>query len=291
MIFIASGISSLSRSLGRWEWAVNASEALVTLACVGELIADFGEKWLGEKRRKRLERRSTIVLVAALFASLICVARTNELSGNVIGSLGEIAGVAGTKAQAALDESSAAEIKADGVMAKVNAAEIAADDAQRKASSANALAHGASIEAVSAENALGRVKEDVARVEAKYAPRTLTKTERSVLVQYLAMAPERPGTPIEVDSFIGASDGVSYATEIVDAINEPATGWRARYGAQSTLGGNLKGVVLIVHDLKSAPRWAIYLQRALKAAGLGGDGALNDEQKVGTAMIFIAPKN
>jgi hypothetical protein len=55
----------------------------------GELIADLGENWLGEKRKKHLERWSTALLVLALSVSLISLVLTNELSGNVIGSLGD----------------------------------------------------------------------------------------------------------------------------------------------------------------------------------------------------------
>ncbi len=89
MILAPSDVSSLSQSLHHWEIAEYVSEGFVILACGGEMVADVGEKWLGEKRKKRLERRSTILLVAALSVSLTCLVRTNELSGSVIGSLGD----------------------------------------------------------------------------------------------------------------------------------------------------------------------------------------------------------
>lgn len=79
MIFTASDVSSLSQSLHRWEIAEYVSEAFVILACAGEMVADLGEKWLGEGRKRRVERHSTMLLVAALSVSLICLVRTNEL--------------------------------------------------------------------------------------------------------------------------------------------------------------------------------------------------------------------
>src|ERR1035441_9159508 len=98
MIFTAS-VSSLSQSLHRWELAEYISEGFVILACAGELVADLGVSWLTEGHKKHLQRRSTILLVAALSVSLICLVRTNELSGSVIGSLGDEAEDADRKAK------------------------------------------------------------------------------------------------------------------------------------------------------------------------------------------------
>jgi hypothetical protein len=86
MTLIASDISSLSESLSHWELAEYIFEAFVIIACVGELVADLAT--LPESRKKHLERASTMLLVVALTLELICLIRTNELSGNVIGSLG-----------------------------------------------------------------------------------------------------------------------------------------------------------------------------------------------------------
>ena len=88
MISTSPDLASL---LHRWEIAEYVSEGFVILGCLGELVADLGSNWLGETRQKRLERWSTILLVAALTVSLKCLVRTNELSGGVIGSLGTMA--------------------------------------------------------------------------------------------------------------------------------------------------------------------------------------------------------
>lgn len=132
MIFTASDVSSVSHSLHCWEWAEYISEGFVILACAGELVADLGETWLGEKRKKHLERRSTILLVAALSVSLICLVRTNELSGNVIGSLGNKAEEADRKAKKAIEDSTTALTKSGQALDKSSAANDAAGTAQKK---------------------------------------------------------------------------------------------------------------------------------------------------------------
>src|ERR1019366_7530612 len=113
MILTVSDVSSLSTMLNHWEWAEYIAEAFVVLGCLGELVADLGERWLGERRGKRLERWSTIVLILALVVSLTALVRTNELSGFVIGSLGDKANQADAKAQTALGDSANASAEAE----------------------------------------------------------------------------------------------------------------------------------------------------------------------------------
>jgi hypothetical protein len=105
MISTSPDLASL---LHRWEIAEYVSEGFVILGCLGELVADLGSNWLGETRQKRLERWSTILLVAALTVSLKCLVRTNELSGGVIGSLGTMAEEADGKAKTAIADASTA---------------------------------------------------------------------------------------------------------------------------------------------------------------------------------------
>lgn len=72
--------------------------------------------------------------------------------------------------------------------------------------------------------------------------------------------------------------------------SRPPAGWPAQFGAQTTAGGTLKGVVIVVRDLSSAPWWAKPLQDALLASGIGGQGIINPDQAAGTSTILIAPK-
>ncbi len=153
MILTAADIESLSRSLSRWEWGEYISEAFVIIGCAGELVADLEVSWLTEERKKHLQRRSTILLVAALSVSLICLVRTNELSGSVIGSLGDKAGAAETKAQSAIDKSSLAEHKADVANTNSSTALSQATDALTKAGKAAASLKKAEDEADKAKTA------------------------------------------------------------------------------------------------------------------------------------------
>jgi hypothetical protein len=130
MIFTAFDVSPLSQSLHCWEMAEYISEAFVIFACAGEMIADLGETWLGEGRKRRVERHSTMLLVTALSVSLICLVRTNELSGSVIGSLGEKADEADRKAKVALSDSATAASQAKDALDKAGKAKQEAENSK-----------------------------------------------------------------------------------------------------------------------------------------------------------------
>jgi hypothetical protein len=122
MIFTASDVESLSRSLGRWEIAEYVCAGLVTVACAGEFIADFTD-WFtrGVKEKKvRLAKGSTLLLIASLALELVCLVKTNSLSGRLIGSLSDKAAAADTKAQSALEASGKAQDKADAIAKQAN---------------------------------------------------------------------------------------------------------------------------------------------------------------------------
>jgi hypothetical protein len=151
MILTASDVESLSRSLSRWEWGEYISELFVIIACAGEFVADLEARWLTEERKKHLQKRSTILLVAALSASLACLIRTNELSGNVIGSLGQKAEEADQKAKKAISDSSTAATKAETAQESAGEAQDESRKAQDAGSNALTLARGARQEADSFE--------------------------------------------------------------------------------------------------------------------------------------------
>jgi hypothetical protein len=142
MTLTPSEVASLTTALSRWELAEYICAAFVTIGCIGEYVAEF-TNWLtnGEKNRKeRLAKRSTLLLIAALSLELICLVRTNTLSGTVIGSLEEKAGEAATKAQQALGDSS---------VAITQSGKAVDESGQAKTSASNALvlARGARTEA------------------------------------------------------------------------------------------------------------------------------------------------
>jgi hypothetical protein len=176
MIFTAAGASSLADSLSRWEWGEYVSEAFVIIACAGELVADLGRECVTRAHRDRILRLSTILLVAALSASLICLVRTNELSGNVIGSLGEKANLADTKAKMAIADSSTALSQAKDALTEAGKAEDSlgkaeneANKAQTSALRALTLARDARTEADSFEKDIVSAKQQAAEAESHLA--------------------------------------------------------------------------------------------------------------------------
>jgi hypothetical protein len=285
MILTASDVSSLSTMLDRWEWVEYVAEGFVVLGCVGELVADAGEKCLGERRSKHLERWSTVVLIVALLVSLTALWRTNELTGYVIGSLGDKAGEADAKAQTALKDSANASAEAAWAKSTAETASTTADKAGRSANGALTIAGEAKAD-------VATVQSNIAKVDEKYAPRTLSKIKRDILIELLRKTPAKPKEQIDVEVSADASDGPAFANEIVDAINDQSTGWKDRAHGELTGDGRSKGVWLLLHDADSEPLWAGDLQRALQAAGLGGEGQFNPAVvPTGTAVIVVNPKN
>jgi hypothetical protein len=179
MILTASDVSSLAG----WERAEYISEAFVIVACAGELVADLGRKCLTRAHRDRVERLSTILLVAALSASLICLVRTNELSGNVIGSLGDKAENADKKAENALTDSGTANTVASDAIGKSKVA----DD--------------------TSEHALA-----LARSTEKYAAwRTISDKQADIIVKHLAPL---EGHTVEMFDFTTDPETAGYAQRL-----------------------------------------------------------------------------
>jgi hypothetical protein len=171
MVLTPTDVESISRSLTRWEIAEYVATGLVTLACAGEYIADFTD-WFtrGEKEKKeRLAKISTLILIAALAFELVCVVRTNELSGRVIGSLGDEAMAADDKARKAIADSDVATHQAGQAKDKAGAAEEVALKASGSASAALTTASGARKEADSFEREIVSAKEEAAKAEAHLA--------------------------------------------------------------------------------------------------------------------------
>jgi hypothetical protein len=170
-------------------------EAFVVLACAGELIADLGETWLGDQRKRHLERRSTILLVAALSVSLICLVRTNELSGNVIGSLGNKADEADRKANTAIADSTTAVTVSGQALDTAKAANAAVGSAKAQAEHAVSDLHGLRKEA---------------------GPRRLTSEQKKKFTTFLEQYPDPVGIVIVSAAFDGESS--DFADDFKSAI-------------------------------------------------------------------------
>src|SRR5580704_4400613 len=150
-------IAALTAALSYWESAEYVCAGLVTVACAGEYIASFKNWFTGgiKERKERLEKRSTLLLIAALSAELVCLVRTNQLSSRVIGSLDDLAEEASTRSQEALADADTAS----------GGAKIALNDsaaAKESATKAETLAHGARREADSFENDIVLAKNQAA---------------------------------------------------------------------------------------------------------------------------------
>jgi hypothetical protein len=129
MILASPDVAS---SLRHWELAEYVSEGFVILGCAGEFVADLAT-CIPRRNRRHLERWSTILLVVALSIGLKCLVRTNELSGSVIGSLGDKAEKADRKANTAIADSSTALTKSGQALDKSGRATEAAGMAQDRA--------------------------------------------------------------------------------------------------------------------------------------------------------------
>jgi hypothetical protein len=171
MIFAASDVESLSKSLGRWEVAEYVCAALVTIACAGEYVSDFTNWFTGRirERKERLAKASTLLLICALSLELICLVRTNSLSGRLIGSLNEVAGEADSKAKAALSNSATALTQSGAAEQSSGRALDESGKATASASSALVLAGGARREADSFEKDIVSAKKQASDAESHLA--------------------------------------------------------------------------------------------------------------------------
>jgi hypothetical protein len=163
MTLTPSDVASLTATLTYWEYAEYASGAFVALACVGEYIASFKPWFTGgnKERKERLEKRSTLLLIVALAAELICLVRTNQISGQVIGALDTKAAEAYRKSGLATTNSDSAARKAKAASDEADAAKIESGKARDAASVAELVARGARQEADSFEKEISKAQSDL----------------------------------------------------------------------------------------------------------------------------------
>ena len=128
MTLTHSDVASLTSALACWEVAEYCFGLLVAVACLGEYAADFTD-WFThgmEEKKKRLAKISTLLLISALALELICLVKTNQLSGQLVGSLASKADEASTKSQSAITDAASASTLAKGAK---DDAKTAKDDA------------------------------------------------------------------------------------------------------------------------------------------------------------------
>jgi hypothetical protein len=139
MILTPSEVALLAKKASFWELAEYVSEAAVGIGCLGEYIAEYSKwppKWT-EEQKHRLGRRSLIVLIIGIGAGLVSLIKTNALSGEVIGSLGEQVEDAGKKAKLLVDSTNAAILKSN--QAITSSDKAMAESSRAEGASSNAL--------------------------------------------------------------------------------------------------------------------------------------------------------
>lgn len=171
MTLTPSDVASLTASLSRWELGEYVCAGLVTIACVGEYTATFKNWFTGgvKEQKERLEKLSTLLLIVGLAIELVCLVRTNQISGKVIGSLNYLAEEASAKSQKALTDADVAIGKARIAVEESGNAKVQSSAAKESASHAGILARGARQEADSFEKDIASAKEQAASAESDLA--------------------------------------------------------------------------------------------------------------------------
>ena len=127
-------------------------------------------------------------------------------------------------------------------------------------------------------------------IEQRFAPRALSPTKRELLIALLSKIPQKPKDTILVGFDVAAFDGQKYAQDIVDAINDPATGFNAKLGDASIGDGDKVGVLVGVRDLHAVPGWVGGLLQALQLSGVGGTPAANPRLRSNSVSILVCRK-
>jgi len=224
MIFSAEDVAALSKSLSCWEYAEYVCAFLVAVACAGEYIADFSDRFTGgiEERKRRLAKRSTLLLIAALALELICLVKTNSLSGLLIGSLSDKAEKAEKNAEQAIADSAIAEKQSAQATIDAGKATDASTAAVKVSRNAKDLAQGARLEADSFENDIraanaqsAEAKQESTSVSVKLADRTLTDLQISLIAGRLA---RYAGQEVEIVAYWENKESVGIADRILTGL-------------------------------------------------------------------------
>jgi hypothetical protein len=222
MALTASDVASLATSMKCWEYAEYFFAFLVAVACFGEYVADFTKWWkregvwprLGpiEGRKDKLAKLSTLLLIASLVFETVCLFRTNQISGEMLGSLSDLSEEAFRTATRAKDDAAAAITRSGEAVSKAGLAEGASGrairqsgDAQETASSAMVLARGVRQEADSFKRDIVEAvrKERALNSELSDTEKLLEKTKGELVNLAICSAPRI--IPLWWDSEMGSS--------------------------------------------------------------------------------------
>lgn len=230
MALTPSDAASLAGELTKWEYAEYFFTLLVVIGCVGEYAACF-TNWLtrGDARRKHdLEKRSTLLLIGALALELVCLVKTNSLSGRLIGSLDEQSRQAVEDSTKALGDSSKAIKQSDKAKKEASEASTLATGAKKEADAFKADIASAKKQASEAESHLGeavsmaRAEEaELRKLEKQVAPRLFNREQLISIRDNLRAF--RGHSAVRVESYGLDGEGAALATQIMSIITS-ATG-------------------------------------------------------------------
>jgi hypothetical protein len=255
MILTAQDASTLAATLECWERAEYVACALVTVGCIGEFIGEFTDLCTGgvQERKDQLKKLSTLLLISALAFELVCLYKTNHISGLLIGSLSDKATTAETKAQSAMDKSSLAENQASAAQLKTDALSTQADALTARM----AIASGK----------LGGLEHDIFVQSPR---RGLLLRVAPELKKQLALFPGQRAV-LFVCGRLGSQDGETLATwgAIADILGSDGAKWKLEHGGLSYFdrcspgGGQPLGQGLMVFVSKRASQTTLEAAQAL----------------------------
>jgi hypothetical protein len=266
MTLTPSDVASLTATLTYWEYAEYASGAFVALACVGEYIASFKPWFTGgnKERKERLEKRSTLLLIVALAAELICLVRTNQISGQVIGALDTKAAEAYRKSGLATTNSDSAARKAKAASDEADAAKIESGKARDAASVAELVARGARQEADSFEKEISKAQSDLTALKRRMADRHITPEQGTKLRKWLEAFPNKG---VQITLVNSDSEVQGFANDLSDALAK-LPGWVVAVDEIQTPGGRPSvAVVMESAATKADNLFADSLTFAIRSVG------------------------
>lgn len=274
MIFELSNVAS---SLHSWEAAEYVSEGFVILGCAGELVADFFTK-LPEKARRHIGTASTVVLILALTIGLKCLIKTNELSGNVIDTLGDKAQLADDKASQAMTDSGNAFSQASDAEAEVGKAKALSSNALVLARAARRAADSSKEDADEAQKESAADNERTKRLEAQLSWRAVTPKQKADLGRKLLQSGSLlPLMGLEIR--LAYENQCNECEEFMIELREALEGFGARVSDDTEAivlpPSPREGVLLEVNPKSANEAGPNLLLQTLKGLGIAQRGEVN----------------
>jgi hypothetical protein len=241
-------------------------------------------KFLGplDNRKDTLAKLSTLLLIGALALELVCLVRTNQLSGLVIGSLDERSTEAMNKSAKALGDSTlaitqsgTAQIASARAVSQSGAAVIQSSKALKEADSFEADISVAKKQAAEAEShlaeavSMARAEEaELLKLEARLADRTITPEQEARLISRLSPI---HGITVDVVTWGDTSEIHGISIRLLNLLSR--AGWSVIPAQPIGESASVKGILIGLRPGSDAntDRAATALLSAVREAGLVAD--------------------